>query len=170
MYTSMSTSDAFEAAVCRHDAQIAALGLTIWVGSEPTFTDRSVQSPEWLNVALGGDKEQRAKAVLGRLCQRFPGGLVLRSVGRRYPGEELPRWNLGLYRRRDGAAFWHGPPDPMLAGPGTETLPELDTWAAALAGELAARNFGVSHVTAENTSERRLLMRAESDVANPYPT
>ena len=114
----MSTSDTFEAAVSRHDAQIVALGLTIWVGSEPTFTDRSVQSPEWLNTALGADKEQRARAVLCSLCQRFPGGLVLRSVGRRYPGEELPRWNLGLYRRRDGVAFWHGPPDPILASPG----------------------------------------------------
>ena len=166
----MSTSDTFEAAVSRHDAQIVALGLTIWVGSEPTFTDRSVQSPEWLNTALGADKEQRARAVLCSLCQRFPGGLVLRSVGRRYPGEELPRWNLGLYRRRDGVAFWHGPPDPILASPGTETLPDLGTWAAAVAEELAARNFALSPVTTDNALERRLLMRAESDVATPDPT
>ena len=113
----MSTSDAFEAAVCSHDAQIAALGLTIWVGSEPTFTDRSVQSPEWLNAALGGNKEQRAKAILAGLCRRFPGGLVLRSVGRRYPGEELPHWNLGLYRRRDGAGLLARPARPNAGGP-----------------------------------------------------
>ena len=100
----MSTTEEFEAAVRRHDAGVAALGQTIWVGSEPTFTDRGAQTPEWLSTALGGDKEHRARALLGGLCRRFPGGLVLRSVGRQYPGEARPRWNLGLYRRRDGYA------------------------------------------------------------------
>ena len=36
----MEANHIFEAAVKRHDAQVAALGLPIWVGSEPTFTDR----------------------------------------------------------------------------------------------------------------------------------
>ena len=169
-YTSMSTNAEFEAAVRRHDAQIAVLGLTIWVGSEPTFTDRCAQSPEWLHTALGGAKEQRAQAMLDGLCRRFPGGLVVRSVGRRYPGEEQPRWNLGLYRRRDGAPFWHGPPDPIQAVPGSEILPDLDTWAAALAAALAARGFLVSPVASEEASERRLLMHAEADVAAPDAT
>ncbi|MDH5622359.1 MAG: transglutaminase family protein, partial [Gammaproteobacteria bacterium] len=82
----MGTGDQFDSAVRRHDARIAALGMTIWVGSEPTFTDRRAQSPEWLHKALGGDKEQRAEAVLSSLCGCFPGGVVLRSVGRQYPG------------------------------------------------------------------------------------
>ncbi len=59
----MWTSEAFEAAVRHHDAQLAAAGLTVWVGSEPTFTDRAAQSPQWLSQALGGDKEQRAQAA-----------------------------------------------------------------------------------------------------------
>jgi uncharacterized protein (DUF2126 family) len=163
----MWTSEAFEAAVRRHDARIAALGLTIWVGSEPTFTDRSAQTPEWLSTALGGDKEQRAKALLSGLCRRFPGGLVLRSVGRQYPGETQPRWNLGLYRRRDGIAIWHGPPDPIQAVPGSETQAELEPWATALSAALAARGFLVSPVGETDPLERRLLMRANSAAGIP---
>ena len=166
----MWTSEEFEAAVRGHDARIASLGLTIWVGSEPTFTDRTAQSPEWLHQALGGDKEQRAKALLGGLCCRFPGGLVLRSVGRQYPGEERPRWNLGLYRRRDGAPIWHGPPDPVLAASAAAVPCDLDAWAAALAAELEARGLPVAPVAMEDALERRLLMRAAAAVPAPDAT
>ena len=111
----MEADHIFEAAVQRHDAQVAALGLPIWVGSEPTFTDRQAQTPAWLHAALGDDKESRARALLVTLSGRMPGALVLRSTGRLYPGEKVPRWNLGLLRRRDGAPLWDGPPDPLLA-------------------------------------------------------
>ena len=166
----MSTTEEFEASVRRHDSRVAALGQTIWVGSEPTFTDRGAQTPEWLNTALGGDKEHRARALLGRLCRRLPGGLVLRSVGRQYPGEARPRWNLGLYRRRDGAALWHGPPDPILAVPGSETQPELEPWAAAVSAALAARGFLLSPVSAADPLERRLLVRADAEAGAPDAT
>jgi uncharacterized protein (DUF2126 family) len=161
----MWTREEFDAAVRRHDARIAALGLTIWVGSEPTFTDRNAQSPEWLSQALGGDKAQRAEAVLAGLCRRFPGSLVLRSVGRQYPGEAQPRWNLGLYRRRDGNPIWQGPADPVRAESDTE--PDLDAWAAALTAELEARGFPVAPVTAKDAQARRLLMRADAEVPLP---
>jgi uncharacterized protein (DUF2126 family) len=166
----MSTPEDFDAAVRRHDARIAALGLTIWVGSEPTFTDRFAQSPEWLSQALGGDKAQRAEAVLGGVCRRLPGSVVLRSVGRQYPGEERPRWNFGLYRRRDEAPIWQGPLDPVLAEPAQieSGRPfDLDAWVAALTAELEARGFPVSPVMAEDAQERRLLMRADADVPLP---
>ncbi|MGA9991496.1 MAG: transglutaminase family protein, partial [Thiobacillaceae bacterium] len=163
----MWTSEAFDAAVRRHDAQIAASGLTIWVGSEPTYTDRTAQSAEWLNQALGGDKEQRANVLLDGLCRHFPGGVVLRSVGRQYPGEERPRWNLGLCRRRDGVPIWHGPPDPVQAAREAEAVPELDARAAALAAELRARGFAVAPVKTEDALERRLLMRVDVDVPAP---
>jgi uncharacterized protein (DUF2126 family) len=166
----MSMTEEFEAAVRRHDARIAALGLTIWVGSEPTFTDRNAQAPEWLNAALGGDKERRAKALLGELSRRFPGGLLLRSVGRQYPGEAQPRWNLGLYRRRDGVAIWHGPPDPILAAPASDLQPELQTWATALSAALQAQGFFVSPVSAEDSHERRLLVRVDAEIEVPDAT
>ena len=166
----MSTTEEFDAAVRRHDARIAALGTAIWVGSEPTFTDRGAQTPEWLSTALGGDKEKRAQALLGGLCQRHPGGLVLRSVGRQYPGEERPRWNLGLYRRRDGVALWHGPPDPILAVSGSETPPELEPWVTALSAALETRGFWVWPVSAPDPLERRLLMRADATAGTPDAT
>jgi hypothetical protein len=68
----MPTADAFEAAVGRHDARVAALALTVWVGSEPTFTDRHAQTPEWISQALGGEKEERALAATAALFRRFP--------------------------------------------------------------------------------------------------
>lgn len=157
---------AFEAAVDRHDARVAALGLTIWAGSEPTFTDRNAQSPEWLNQALGGEKEQRARALIDGLQRRFPGALVLHTVGRQYPGEERPRWNLGLYRRRNGEPVW-----PAWAPAGTgETLgnaADSDVWAAAVRAELAARGWQVSAMAGLAASERRLLVRIEAAVPPP---
>ena len=45
----------------RHDEALTALGLRVWVGGEPTFTDRFDASPEWRVGALGGDKEERAE-------------------------------------------------------------------------------------------------------------
>ena len=175
----MWTNEEFTAAVGRHDARIAALGLAIWVGSEPTFTDPGAQSPEWLSKALGGDKERRAAALLCELCRRLPGGVLLRSVGRQYPGEERPRWNLGLYRRRSGDPIWPGPPDPMLAAPtsassagsgtaATRLQPsDLDNWATALAAGLAARRWLVTPLAVDDALERRLLMRADAAVAAP---
>ncbi|MFB1489061.1 MULTISPECIES: transglutaminase family protein [unclassified Thiocapsa] len=100
-------------AVRAHDEAVAAMGLAIWVGTEPTFTDRFSEAPEWLSTALGKDKETRAEQLLCALQSRM-GGVVLRTRGRQYPGEDRPRWSLGLYARRDGTPVWHGPPDPAL--------------------------------------------------------
>ncbi len=166
----MSTADEFEASVRQHDERVASLGLAIWVGSEPTFTDRGAQSPEWLNAALGGDKEQRAAGLLVELARRFPGSLPLRSVGRRYPGEEQPRWNLGLYRRRDGTALWHGPADPILAPPegvtGAGNPPDLEAWAAALQAALSAASLPVTRAAPPDPQARCLSVRDASAPAD----
>lgn len=163
----MWTIETFDAAVRQHDVGLATRGLTIWVGSEPTFTDRMTQSPPWLNRALGGDKEQRAQALLGGLCRRFAGGLVLRSVGRQYPGEDEPRWNLGLYRCRDGTTLWQGPPDPVLAPLDAYRPPDLDHWAESLAAAFAARGFAVAPVATQGALERRLWISTRADVRTP---
>jgi uncharacterized protein (DUF2126 family) len=167
----MGSHDEFDADVRRHDAQIAALGLTIWAGSEPTFTDRFAQSPEWLSQALGGDKAQRAEALLGGICRRFPGSVVLRSVGRQYPGEERPRWNFGLYRRRDEVPLWKGPLDPVLTASETPIESghpfDLDDWAGALSSALEVRGFAVSAVATDDPQQRRLLVRIDTDVPLP---
>ena len=160
-----TTADDFDAAVRRHDEALAAAGLAIWVGSEPTFTDRFAMTPEWLNAALGGEKEERAGALLRELARRLPGGIALRCTGRRYPGESEPRWNLGLYRRRDGRPLDGIPPDPLF-DPGTPAAAiDLGAWAASLAAAFAAEGWQVE-TTADDAGGWRLAVAfgAQDDV------
>ena len=103
-------SDSFAEAIAQHDA---AVGDAIWVGSEPTFTLRDSESSEWLSEPLGGEKYRYALRIVGGLRQRHPGSMVLRSVGRQYAGEAVPRWSIGLLERRDGRPLWRGPDDPL---------------------------------------------------------
>lgn len=163
----MHSGATFDDAVRRHDARIGALGLDVWVGSEPTFTDRFAQTPEWLNQPLGGDKEQRAEALLAGLGRWAPGAAILRSVGRQYPGEELPRWSLGLYERRDGRPVWQGPPDPLLVEAGEPLEPDLDVWVATLADNFWRSGWRVWPVRGASASERRLLVCFAADAEAP---
>ena len=57
----------FDQAISMHDNAVAAAGLTVWVGSEPTFTDRFSESAEWLREANGKNKQQRACQLLASL-------------------------------------------------------------------------------------------------------
>jgi uncharacterized protein (DUF2126 family) len=132
-------SEAFDVAIEAHDAAVSALGLDIWLGNEPTFTDRFASSAEWLTAALGEDKYARAGRLLAAFASERPGCVLLRTLGRQYPGEPLPRWSLGLYARRDGAALWSGPADPLLSD--AVTAPDLASFAAGLESTLASRGF-----------------------------
>jgi uncharacterized protein (DUF2126 family) len=185
----MESDASFEQAVQRHDAQVAALGLPLWVGSEPTFTDRLAQTPAWLHAALGDDKEPRARALTATLSGLLPGALLLRSTGRRYPGEAQPRWNLGLLRRRDGEPLWNGPPDPLLA---TEPLaagpPDIAAFAHALADAFARQPWATERTEAAEAEDGaggapawtvttrcdaaaeplRFAVRAHTDPARPH--
>ena len=60
-----------------HDALLARSGLAIWIGAEPTFTDRRSQDPWWLTQPEGGDKEARARDLLLRLVPSLAGGARL---------------------------------------------------------------------------------------------
>ena len=111
----MTDDDDVMRALRAHDEDLDRCGPCIWVGAEPTYTDRMSEQPEWLFDALGDDKRKRADRILARLARSRIGAAVVRSVGRQYGGESLPRWSLGLYARRDGKPVWNGPPDPLLA-------------------------------------------------------
>jgi hypothetical protein len=90
------------AEVAAHDAAVARRDLELWIGAEPTFTDRRSQEPWWLGQAEGGDKEDRARALLLALAPRLPGPVrLLRARGRHYPGEAAPRFCLGALHRRE---------------------------------------------------------------------
>ena len=132
------------------DDRIAAAGVDVWVGSEPTFTSRFATDPAWTYEALGGDKEERAGHMLVALAARRPAAVVLRPVGRQYPREPVPRWCLALYERRDGRPIWSGPRDPLLCAWGADALapPEgaRDRFADVLAAVATRAGWGAEIV------------------------
>ena len=75
------------------------------MGGEPTFVSiDDMTSPQWTIAADGPEKRALANDLAVRLFADFaPGGLIQRSQGKWYPGEPLPRWQIGLHladRRR----------------------------------------------------------------------
>lgn len=80
-------------------------------GGEPTFVsvdDRD--GAEWNTDALGPTKRRLAADLLARLKARYgDGGLLHYGQGKWYPGEQLPRWSLNLFWRKDGEPIWSDP-------------------------------------------------------------
>lgn len=159
-------TDTWESALATHDDRVAALGLDIWLGAEPTFTDRRSEAPEWLYLADGGDKAARAGAMLARLASEA-GDLVLRTLGRQYAGEPRPRWSVGLYRRREGSIAWVGPPDPLLGG---EVSPagSLTDFAAGLRTAFERRGWSCRSWAGPGPAEHRVVFRFD-DLPCPDP-
>jgi uncharacterized protein (DUF2126 family) len=151
-------TEAVARALEAHDRVVAASGLTLWVGGEPTYTDPRSEDPQWLHAALGGDKHRRAAALAARLAAARPGAALLRSVGRPYPGEPCPRWCFGVYALRDGAPAWSGPPDPLCAA-GADLPPDPETFLAATLEALAAVGWPAAVVEARGTLALRLVFR-----------
>ncbi|MDB4995502.1 MAG: hypothetical protein JWM74_2934 [Myxococcaceae bacterium] len=102
------------AEVRRHDEAIQRLGLTIWIGAEPTFTRRDSTDACWLHVAEGGDKNEAARTLLFALAPRLARAPALWNViGRQYPGEETPRFCFGvLFGRNDAPGAPNERPSP----------------------------------------------------------
>ncbi|MCG6965964.1 MAG: transglutaminase family protein [Chromatiaceae bacterium] len=145
-----------DAALAAHDRGVADAGLDIWVGAEPTFTLRHSESPEWLSEPLGGDKFAYALRMAAALQRRHPGSVVLRSVGRQYAAEKVPRWSVGLLERRDHSPLWGGPPDPF-DGSAAVHEDQLDTLWEALAQEFGRRGLACMRLRIADPLGRRLL-------------
>lgn len=146
---------ALDAAIVQHD-RVAARSTAVWLGAEPTFTDRYSESREWLCEALGTDKELRARQLLRRLLEHLPGAAVLRPVGRQYAGEARPRWAHGLYSRRNGQALWSGPPDAFEDGePCAATLELLPRFRAALIAAFSSAGWSAAAVTVSEDPDYR---------------
>jgi uncharacterized protein (DUF2126 family)/transglutaminase-like putative cysteine protease len=99
------------------DALLEARDVRLTMGGEPTFVSSAqVDEPEWGTAALGGDKEELAGELAGRLAAHFaPDALIMHTQGKWYPGEPLPRWQIGIYWRTDGRPLWREP--GLLADP-----------------------------------------------------
>jgi uncharacterized protein (DUF2126 family)/transglutaminase-like putative cysteine protease len=103
-----SAWDAICALGARVDARLAAGDVRLTMGGEPTFVSIDSQvDPEWTTDADGPHKRERASALAALIKAKWaPHGLVQRSQGKWYPGEPLPRWQIGLMWRADGEPLW----------------------------------------------------------------
>jgi uncharacterized protein (DUF2126 family)/transglutaminase-like putative cysteine protease len=93
------------------DADLRRLDVRLTQGGEPTFVsvdDR--EGGEWNTEAMGPTKRALSGELMERLRAHYgSGGLVHYGQGKWYPGEQLPRWSLNLFWRRDGVPIWRDP-------------------------------------------------------------
>jgi uncharacterized protein (DUF2126 family)/transglutaminase-like putative cysteine protease len=90
------------------DADLERLDVRLTMGGEPTFVAADdPDGPAWNTEALGAGKRERAVQLFRRMqAQYAPQGLVHFGQGKWYPGEQLPRWSLNCFWRRDGVPIW----------------------------------------------------------------
>ena len=109
-YTDEQWSE-IEALGHRIDGDLKAQDVRLTMGGEPTFI--AVDDPdgaEWNTEALGPTKRLKAAELFGRLKEKYaPQGFSHFGQGKWYPGEQLPRWALSCYWRKDG--------EPIVANP-----------------------------------------------------
>jgi uncharacterized protein (DUF2126 family)/transglutaminase-like putative cysteine protease len=90
------------------DDELTRLDVRLTMGGEPTFVgidDRD--GAEWTIDALGPTKRLLAADLLWRLRRHYaPTGVVHFGQGKWYPGEQLPRWAINCYWRKDGEPAW----------------------------------------------------------------
>ena len=90
------------------DADLESQDVRLTMGGEPTFV--SIDDPngaEWNTAALGPEKRRLAAALYHRLKDKYaPAGLAHFGQGKWYPGEQLPRWSLNCFWRKDGEPLW----------------------------------------------------------------
>ncbi len=114
----------------RIDHELEEQDVRLTMGGEPTFVAAAdPDAPEWNTEALGPTKRHYAGRLLQRLADRFASGYLLHyGQGKWYPGEQLPRWALGCFWRKDGEPIWQRP--DLFAADG-QADPRLDSVQAA---------------------------------------
>ena len=93
----------------RIDKELQRHDVRLTMGGEPTFVSADDRDgAEWNTDALGPTKRLLAADLLWRLRRHFgASGFVHFGQGKWYPGEQLPRWALGCYWRKDGEPAWN---------------------------------------------------------------
>ena len=93
------------------DARLRAADVRLTMGGEPTFVAVSdAGAEEWNTAALGPTKRHYGAALFHRMKDKYaPQGLAHFGQGKWYPGEQLPRWSLNCFWRKDGEPVWTHP-------------------------------------------------------------
>jgi len=118
------------------EQRLAAAGVRLTLGGEPTYVPNEPEGAEWSFAADGPTKLGYARALAAQLQQRaWPGSTLMYCPGKRYDGEVNPRWALRLFTGPSG--------DPVVAWPQDDGLPRPVLPAVAAAGVLAAIGRGL---------------------------
>jgi uncharacterized protein (DUF2126 family)/transglutaminase-like putative cysteine protease len=97
------------------DLDLSNQDVRLTMGGEPTFVSiDDPDGPEWNFTAVSNTKRLLSGNLLKRLRCRFaPGALLHFGFGKWYPGEQLPRWALAAWWRKDGIPIWND--DALIA-------------------------------------------------------
>ena len=96
----------------RIDTDLAAEDVRLTMGGEPTFVSADDRDgAEWNTDADSPQgkpvKRRLGASLLAKLKARYaPKGLLHYGQGKWYPGEQLPRWSLSLFWRKDKEPVW----------------------------------------------------------------
>ncbi|MGR8998309.1 MAG: transglutaminase family protein, partial [Gammaproteobacteria bacterium] len=93
------------------DKQLLEGDVRLTMGGEPTFVSvDDMEGDEWNTHADGANKRERAQQLTIRLRDVFAKGAMLHyGQGKWYPGEPLPRWQYGIFWRKDNTPVWRNP-------------------------------------------------------------
>lgn len=99
---------AIEALGYKVDKELEDGDVRLTMGGEPTFVSvDDMESDQWNTTADGKEKRLLSHDLIFRLREKFgPSGMLHYGQGKWYPGEPLPRWQYGLFWRKDGFPMW----------------------------------------------------------------
>jgi uncharacterized protein (DUF2126 family) len=151
------------------DATLVSEDVRLTMGGEPTFVSgEKAQAPEWNIDALGENKRKIAASLFCALKQRYaPLGLAHFGQGKWYPGEQLPRWSLNCFWRKDDEPIWS---DGALIADETSRYPEASANAPRLLHAVAQRlDVPADHVFAAYEDVFYYLLRERKLPTNVDP-
>jgi uncharacterized protein (DUF2126 family) len=99
---------AINATGLRVDEDLLKGDVRMTMGGEPTFVSiDDMEGAEWNTAADGKLKRELSHDLIFRLRDQFgPTGMIHYGQGKWYPGEPLPRWQYGLFWRKDNYPIW----------------------------------------------------------------